>query len=74
LTVDVWLVVPDVAVMVIAEVPAGVVVLVYEPQPASVAAPTAAPTSTRRTLGLIPSFLRPAKSKMPAKGINARTV
>lgn len=73
-TVDVWLVAPDVAVMVIAEVPAGVVVLVYELQPASVTAPTAAPTRISITLEVILSFLRPAKNKKQAKGMKARAV
>ncbi len=71
-TVDAWLTLPDVAVTVIVAVPDGVVVLVYE-HPTSVTALTAL-TKTSISLGVIQSLLRPAKSKMQAKGMNARAV
>ncbi len=67
---DVWLVAPDVAVIVMAVVPAGVVGLVYE-QPASVAAPNA-PIDTSIHLGLTLNFLRVAKAKTQAKGMKAK--
>jgi len=67
----VWLLVPEVAVIVTAEVPAGVVLL-EEPHPVRAAAANAAPTSANINLGAIANFLRPPTIKMPARGRKAR--